>query len=213
MGLPVAVEFLDSMVPQYIADQVAWGAIGARTVESQLHRQLAAGLSMPVGFKNGTTGDVQVAVDACRAANHPHSFLGITKQGLPAIIHSTGNQFAHVILRGGQSGTNYDAVSVRKACAAMSKVGLIAKVIVDASHGNSCKDYRNQSKVIVDLCSQLASGSQDIGGVMIESNLEEGNQAIPTLEEVRSRGCQSVLECLTRGVSVTDACICVPRNR
>lgn len=207
IGLPVAVEFLDSMVPQYIADQVCWGAIGARTVESQLHRQLAAGLSMPVGFKNGTTGDVQVAVDACRAANHPHSFLGITKQGLPAIIHSSGNQYAHVILRGGQSGTNFDATSVRKAAAAMEKVGLLTRVVVDASHGNCNKDFRNQPKVVNDICSQIASGSQDICGIMIESNLEEGNQPIPSLDEVRSRGCKSVLECLRKGVSVTDACI------
>jgi 3-deoxy-7-phosphoheptulonate synthase len=194
LGLPAAVEFLDVTTPQYIADLVAWGAIGARTTESQIHRELASGLSCPVGFKNGTNGDVKIAVDAALAASHPHRFLAVTKEGRAAIAATTGNADAHVVLRGGKA-PNYDAGSIAAAVAELEKAGLPGRVVVDASHANSGKRHENQPKVIADLCGQLAAGGEAIVGVMVESHLVEGRQDLVAGRE------------LTYGQSITDACI------
>ena len=194
-GLPCATEFLDPITPQFIADLVAWGAIGARTTESQVHRQLASGLSMPIGFKNGTYGTVQLAVDAVVSAAHPHRFLGVTEQGLAAIVQTTGNPDCHVILRGGTSGPNYDAASVGKAAELLHKAGLRASALVDCSHGNSSKDYKRQPEVAGDIARQVAGGSSAVFGVMIESNLEEGRQDLKDPAALRY------------GQSITDACI------
>ncbi|HEX7667935.1 MAG TPA: 3-deoxy-7-phosphoheptulonate synthase [Polyangiaceae bacterium] len=195
LGMPCGTEFLDPIMPQFTADLVAWGAIGARTTESQVHRQLASGLSMPIGFKNGTYGTVQLAVDAVVSAAHPHRFLGVTEQGLAAIVQTTGNPDCHVILRGGTSGANYDAASVGKAVEQLARAGLRPSVMVDCSHGNSQKDYRRQPGVARDIAGQIASGSTSIFGVMVESNLVEGRQDL-----VNAAG-------LARGQSITDACI------
>jgi len=160
LGVPVGCEFLDSIIPQYISDLVSWGAIGARTTESQLHRDLASGLSMPVGFKNGTGGDIQIAIDACRASQNPHKFLGITSYGVPAICHSTGNEYVHVILRGGKDGPNYKSDVVKKCAANLKQSGCIPAVIIDCSHGNSGKDFRKQKDVCHDVCNQIRSGEK-----------------------------------------------------
>ena len=194
LGLPAACEFLDVTTPQYIADLVAWGAIGARTTESQIHREMASGLSCPVGFKNGTNGDVKIAVDAALAASHPHRFLAVTKEGRAAIATTTGNSDAHVVLRGGKA-PNYDAASIAAAVAELEKAGLPGRVVVDASHANSGKKHENQPKVIADLCAQLAAGGRAIAGVMVESHLVEGRQDLVAGRE------------LTYGQSITDACI------
>src|SRR5213594_1641928 len=162
LGLPAGCEFLDPISPQFTSDLVAWGAIGARTTESQVHRELASGLSMPVGFKNGTDGGVQIAIDAVRAARHPHQFLGVTEQGLCAIVATRGNPDCHVILRGGASGSNYDAVSVQKTAAALIDAGLAPRLMVDTSHGNSDKDYRRQPVAAHDLAEQIAHGETAI---------------------------------------------------
>lgn len=196
MGVPAGTEFLDTISPQYIADLIAWGAIGARTTESQIHRELASGLSMPVGFKNGTGGSIQLALDAIRSASRPHHFLSVTKQGVSAIVSTSGNDACHLILRGGKSGPNYDKDAIDAACAMLREQGLPESVMVDCSHGNSMKDYRNQPLVANALCKQIAEGSKAITSVMIESNLVEGNQP---LEQDKSA--------LTRGKSITDACI------
>ncbi|MBO9707907.1 MAG: 3-deoxy-7-phosphoheptulonate synthase [Caulobacter sp.] len=193
-GLPAACEFLDVTTPQYIADLVSWGAIGARTTESQIHREMASGLSCPVGFKNGTNGDVKVAIDAVTAAAQPHHFLAVTKEGRAAIATTTGNGDAHVVLRGGKT-PNYDADSVAAVAKALSAAGLPARVMVDASHANSGKNHENQPAVVADLCAQVATGRSPIMGVMIESNLVAGRQDI-----VPGRP-------LTYGQSVTDACV------
>ncbi|MEI7955668.1 MAG: 3-deoxy-7-phosphoheptulonate synthase [Verrucomicrobiota bacterium] len=196
IGLPAGTEFLDTISPQYFADLIAWGAIGARTTESQIHRELASGLSMPVGFKNGTGGSVQIALDAIESASHPHHFLSVTKQGVSAIISTSGNESCHLILRGGKTGTNYDQASIEAVEAMLIQHQLPAHVMVDCSHGNSSKDYRNQPLVARNLCQQLAAGSLAITAVMLESNLVEGNQQAgpdPSL--------------LVHGQSVTDACI------
>jgi 3-deoxy-7-phosphoheptulonate synthase len=193
LGLPAGTEFLDTISPQFIADLISWGAIGARTTESQLHRELASGLSMPVGFKNGTGGSVQVAVDAVISASRPHHFLGVTKQGVSAILSTTGNTTCHIILRGGAGGTNYDADSIAAAAGLLAAHQLPPHLMVDCSHGNSLKDFRNQPRVAADLCAQLAAGSRTIAAVMVESNLLEGNQPLGGN--------------LTRGQSVTDACV------
>mmetsp|Transcript_31198 Transcript_31198/g.48839 ORF Transcript_31198/g.48839 Transcript_31198/m.48839 type:complete len:403 (-) Transcript_31198:2106-3314(-) len=179
LGLPCGAEFLDTISPQYIADLVCWGAIGARTTESQVHRELSSGLSMPVGFKNGTSGDVQVAIDAVRAALYPHSFLSVTTQGTVAIVSTDGNPDCHLILRGGAKTTNYDKDSIASATALLEKAKLEPRIIVDCSHGNSQKLHTNQPKVVADIASQLESGTSTIKGVMIESNLKEGNQPEP----------------------------------
>eukprot|EP00921_Rhytidocystis_pertsovi_P004370 GHVQ01007622.1.p1 GENE.GHVQ01007622.1~~GHVQ01007622.1.p1 ORF type:complete len:455 (+),score=55.75 GHVQ01007622.1:170-1534(+) len=191
IGLPVGCEFLDSMIPQYIADLVAWGAIGARTTESQLHRELASGLSMPVGFKNGTSGDVQVAVDACRSAVTGHSFLGITKQGLAAIVHSVGNADVHVILRGGATGPNYSATHIKSATGILAAASANTRLVVDCSHGNSLKDHKRQRIVCEDLCNQIRCGENNIVGVMIESHLNEGSQSLPAPPPIPSPACRT----------------------
>ena len=193
-GIPAGVEYLDLISPQYIADFVGWGAIGARTTESQGHRELASGLSCPVGFKNGTAGSVQIAVDAIGAARGSHNFLAVTKEGNSAIFQTSGNDDCHVILRGGKSHTNYDAASVDDACALLVKAGLPERVMIDCSHANSRKLHRRQKYVCRDICAQLQDGDNRIMGVMIESNLVEGNQN-PSNKP------------LVRGQSVTDACI------
>ncbi len=196
MGLPAATEFLDPVVPQYIADLVSWAAIGARTTESQTHRQMASGLSMPVGFKNGTDGSLQIAIDAMHSAMRPHSFLGIDQDGFTSIVRTTGNPDGHVVLRGGRLRTNYDAESIREAAESLKKAGLPEVLMVDCSHANSLKQHAKQEEVWRSLIEQRVAGTKAITGVMIESNLQEGSQAIPkNLSELR------------HGVSVTDACI------
>lgn len=196
MGIPAGTEFLDTISPQYIADVIAWGAIGARTTESQIHRELASGLSMPVGFKNGTGGSVQIAIDAIQSASRPHHFLSVTKQGVSAIVSTTGNDSCHLILRGGKTGPNYEKPHIEEASAMLREQGLPESIMVDCSHGNSMKDYRNQAMVARSLAHQMADGCEAITSVMIESNLVEGNQKIP-----------DDLSQLIRGKSVTDACI------
>ncbi|ATC31982.1 3-deoxy-7-phosphoheptulonate synthase [Caulobacter vibrioides] len=193
-GLPAACEFLDVTTPQYIADLVAWGAIGARTTESQIHRELASGLSCPVGFKNGTNGDVKIAVDAVTAASQPHHFLAVTKEGRAAIATTTGNGDCHLVLRGGKT-PNYDTASVAAAAEVLTKAGLPARIMVDVSHANSGKNHENQPAVIADVCAQVATGASPIMGVMIESNLVAGRQDIVPGQS------------LTYGQSVTDACV------
>ena len=195
LGLPVGCEWLDLVTPQYISDTVTWGAIGARTTESQVHRQLASGLSMPVGFKNGTDGDIQVAVDACRAAAVRHTFFGATPLGTVALVKTAGNADTHVILRGGRAGPNYGASHVSKALDMIADARLPRRLMVDASHGNSWKDHRRQSLVAVALADQLAAGERGLTGVMLESFLREGRQ---------EPGSPATL---TYGQSVTDACI------
>jgi 3-deoxy-7-phosphoheptulonate synthase len=195
LGLPVGCEWLDPITPQYIADAVTWGAIGARTTESQVHRQLASGLSMPVGFKNGTDGDVQVAVDACRAAAAGHTFFGVTPVGAAAVVTTAGNSDTHVILRGGRSGPNYEASHVAKALDLIEGAGLPRRVMVDASHGNSGKDHRRQPFVATSIAEQVAAGEGGLTGVMLESFIAEGRQ------EPGPPGT------LTYGQSVTDACM------
>ena len=193
MGIPAGTEFLDAISPQYVADLIAWGAIGARTTESQVHRELTSGLSMPVGFKNGTGGSIQIALDAIGAAAQPHHFLSVTKQGVSAIVTTTGNKACHLILRGGKSGPNYSKEDIEAVTENLRKLELPEQVMIDCSHGNSNKDFRNQPKVAAELCEQMASGSQAIAAIMIESNLVEGNQKIS--------------DNMTYGQSVTDACI------
>ncbi len=195
MGVPAGTEFLDVITPQYIADAVVWGAIGARTTESQVHRQLASGLSMPVGFKNGTDGSIQTALDAIQAAQGEHCFLSVTKDGVAAIVRTRGNDACHVILRGGKGGTNFDAESIQNVTGQLAARGLPPTVMVDCSHGNSLKDYRKQSLVAAALAEQIRAGSRAITGVMIESHLVEGRQdAKPGAE-------------LAYGQSITDACV------
>ncbi|MEM9366216.1 MAG: 3-deoxy-7-phosphoheptulonate synthase [Planctomycetota bacterium] len=193
MGLPTGTEFLDLISPQYIADLVSWGAIGARTTESQGHRELASGLSCPVGFKNGTSGNVQIAVDAIRAATYPHHFLSVTKEGHSAIVATAGNPDCHIILRGGIH-INYDAASIDSAAGLLENADLRPRIMVDCSHANSRKIHQRQSYVCHDLCTQVAAGDDRIMGVMIESNLFEGNQKTGSSP-------------LKSGVSITDACI------
>ena len=195
MAVPSATEFLDVITPQYIADVVSWGAIGARTTESQVHRQLASGLSMPVGFKNGTDGGVQVALDAIQAAAGQHCFLSVTKDGVAAIVKTKGNSACHVILRGGKAGTNFDAASIDAVVSQLTARGLPASVMVDCSHGNSLKDYRKQPLVTKSLAEQISAGSKSITGVMIESHLVEGRQDAKPGQP------------LTYGQSITDACV------
>ncbi|MFZ5512896.1 MAG: 3-deoxy-7-phosphoheptulonate synthase AroG [Pseudomonadota bacterium] len=194
MGLPAATEFLDMITPQYIADLVAWGAIGARTTESQVHRELASGLSCPVGFKNGTDGNIRIAVDAIKTAQHPHHFLSVTKGGHSAIVATNGNEDCHVILRGGKE-PNYDAASVERACKELGAAGLAARVMIDCSHANSSKQYKRQIDVARNVAQQLAGGEDRVFGVMVESHLKEGRQDLMPGKP------------LEYGKSVTDACI------
>ena len=195
LGLFTGGEFLDPISPQFTSDLVSWGAIGARTTESQVHRELASGLSMPVGFKNGTDGGVQIAIDAVRSSAHPHSFLGVTEQGLCAIVATRGNVDCHVILRGGTSGPNYDAATVQKTTAALGAAGLQRRLMIDTSHGNSEKDYRRQKLVAADIAAQVGDGEPGIFGVMMESFIVEGRQDLVDPKR------------LTYGQSITDACI------
>ena len=195
LGLPTGCEFLDTITPQYLADLVSWGAIGARTTESQVHRELASGLSVPVGFKNGTDGNVQIAIDAVQAAGHPHHFLSVTKQGLSAIVATKGNPDCHLILRGASTGPNFDAASVAQAIGALEKAGLAPRVMIDCSHGNSRKDPMRQPLVARDVATQISAGSHAIGGVMVESALVAGRQEV-TPNHV-----------LIYGQSITDACL------
>lgn len=195
LGLPVGCEFLDPISPQFFADAVTWGAIGARTTESQVHRELASGLSMPIGFKNGTGGGIQMAIDAVLAAAYPHSFLGVTEQGLAAIVNTRGNPDCHVILRGGRTGPNYDSESVQKTLATLREAGLAPRVMIDASHGNSNKDYRRQPVVAREVAAQIAQGERGIVGVMLESFLVDGRQELLDKSQ------------LVYGQSITDACM------
>ncbi|MEK9776000.1 MAG: 3-deoxy-7-phosphoheptulonate synthase, partial [Quisquiliibacterium sp.] len=194
LGLPAATEFLDMITPQYIADLIAWGAIGARTTESQVHRELASGLSCPVGFKNGTDGNLKIALDAIKAASQPHHFLSVTKGGHSAIVSTNGNEDCHVILRGGKA-PNYDAESVGAACREAASAAMACRLMIDASHGNSQKNPENQIPVLANVGEQLAAGDQRIFGVMIESHLVAGRQDLVPGQP------------LVYGQSVTDGCI------
>ncbi len=195
LGLPAGTEFLDPFTPQYLADLVSWGAIGARTTESQTHRQMASGLSMPIGFKNGTGGSCQIAVDAMMAARSPHAFLGIDLDGRAAVINTAGNKAQHLILRGGSSGPNYDEDSIASASALLEIAGLRPNVVVDCSHANSNKDHRRQPIVFQETVRQRIEGNEGVIGLMLESHINEGNQPMGNLADLKY------------GVSITDACI------
>ncbi|HEX2878177.1 MAG TPA: 3-deoxy-7-phosphoheptulonate synthase [Polyangiaceae bacterium] len=195
MGLPCGSEFLDPISPQFISGLISWGAIGARTTESQTHRELASGLSMPIGFKNGTTGNVQIAIDAVLSSSHPHHFLGVTDEGMAGIVSTAGNPDCHVILRGSSSGPNFDDASIEQAAQGLLKAGQRPCVMVDASHGNSAKDHKKQVLVANALAEQLAGGQRYLVGVMLESFLVEGNQKLLEKSE------------LCYGQSITDACL------
>ncbi|QHG92571.1 3-deoxy-7-phosphoheptulonate synthase [Coxiella endosymbiont of Amblyomma sculptum] len=193
--VPTGSEFLDTIIPQYIADLTTWSAIGARTTESQIHRELASGLSMPIGFKNGTTGSIQVAIDAALAAHHPHHFLGISEQGIASIVSTTGNQDSHIILRGSVRSTNYDSSTISETVKRLQSVYLSPLLMIDCSHGNSGKDHTKQIQVINSICDQMRRGNFSIFGIMIESNLLEGKQIL------------KLGKLLQYGQSITDACI------
>lgn len=195
MGLPTATEALDPIIPQYIGDMISWIAIGARTTESQKHREMASGLSTPVGFKNGTDGNIQVALNAMKSSLNPHSFLGVDSEGRIAVYNTKGNPYSHVVLRGGKE-PNFDASHVQECLSQLAKAELREKVMVDCSHGNSNKDPKNQPGVFQNVVDQVVAGNEGICGMMVESNLLEGNQSIP-----------GDLTQLKYGVSVTDACI------
>ncbi|HEY8492510.1 MAG TPA: 3-deoxy-7-phosphoheptulonate synthase [Myxococcota bacterium] len=195
LGLPAATEFLDPISPQFVADLVSWGAIGARTSESQVHRELASGLSMPVGFKNATNGNVQIAIEAILSARHPHHFLSVTKQGVAAIVATRGNPDCHVILRGGSDGPNHDPASLARVGAALGKAGLPDRIVIDCSHANSGKDPVRQAEVCRSVAGQIAEGNRSIIGVMLESFLEEGRQDVKPGQP------------LVYGKSITDACM------
>ncbi|MEO5766995.1 MAG: 3-deoxy-7-phosphoheptulonate synthase [Polyangia bacterium] len=199
MQLPTGCEFLDTITPQYLADLVSWGAIGARTTESQVHRELASGLSVPVGFKNGTDGNVQIAIDAVLSARHPHCFLGATKEGLTAIVTTNGNPDCHVILRGAANGPNYQAAAVTRVTTALQRASLTPRLMIDCSHGNSGKDPLRQPGVARDIGLQMRSGSRAVAGIMLESHLVAGRQDLP-----REGG---HLSSLVYGQSITDACL------
>ena len=194
-GIPAGSEFLDVITPQFIADLMSWGAIGARTTESQIHRELASGSSMPIGFKNGTDGNIQIAVDAIGAATHPHHFLSVTKQSIAAIVTTAGNDACHLILRGSSEGPNFDAESIAIAAEGLRAKGLCERLMVDCSHGNSRKDHLRQPEVARDVCRQIAGGSHLISGVMLESHLKEGKQNHHDNTP------------LVYGQSITDACM------
>ena len=196
LGMPAGTEFLDSIVPQYIADLVSWAAIGARTTESQTHREMASGLSMPVGFKNGTDGSLQIALDAMQAANAPHSFLGVDQDGFTSIVRTKGNKFGHVVLRGGRAGSNYDSDSIAAAVQALEKAKQNPVMLVDCSHANSNKQHAQQEEVARSVVRQRAAGNNALIGLMLESYLQEGSQPVPA---DRAQ--------LKYGVSVTDACV------
>jgi 3-deoxy-7-phosphoheptulonate synthase len=196
LEVPVANEMLDPITPEYVADMISWGAIGARTTESQTHREMSSGLSFPVGFKNGTDGNLQIAMDAMKAAQHPHSFLGINREGRTSIIQTTGNPDVHIVLRGGSRKVNYHPEDIALAEENLKKNGLLPTIMVDCSHGNSNKDYQKQPDVLENIVQQVLDGNSSISGVMIESNIAAGNQKI-----------SADLSHLKYGVSITDACI------
>jgi 3-deoxy-7-phosphoheptulonate synthase len=196
LEVPVANEMLDPITPEYVADMISWGAIGARTTESQTHREMSSGLSFPVGFKNGTDGNLQIAMDAMKAAQHQHSFLGINREGRTSIIQTTGNPDVHIVLRGGARKVNYHPEDIAHTEESLKKNGLFPTIMVDCSHGNSSKDYLRQPEVLDSVVQQVVNGNSSISGVMIESNLEAGNQKI-----------SSDPGKLKYGVSITDACI------
>jgi 3-deoxy-7-phosphoheptulonate synthase len=196
LGLPVACEMLDPVSPHFLADTISWGAIGARTTESQIHREMASGLSFPVGFKNGTDGNLQIAIDAMKAALHPHKFLGIDNEGRNAIVSTAGNPDVHIVLRGGNNSPNYHAEDIRHTEEMLVKAGLVPRIMVDCSHANSYKDHERQEEVLRDVIEQVGAGNRSIKSVMIESNLEPGNQ--PTGDNFAK---------LKYGVSITDKCI------
>ncbi len=196
LGLPTATEALDPITPQYLTELICWSAIGARTTESQTHREMSSGLSTPVGFKNGTDGNIEVAVNAMKSALSPHNFLGIDPEGRISVFRTKGNAYSHVVLRGGNKKTNYDAESVKHCEEILEKEGLRKKIMIDCSHGNSNKDHKNQPKVFQAVIDQVVAGNESIVGMMVESNLAEGNQSIP-----------KDLSQLKYGVSVTDKCI------
>ncbi len=196
LEVPVANEMLDPITPEYVADMISWGAIGARTTESQTHREMSSGLSFPVGFKNGTDGNLQIAMDAMKAAQHPHSFLGINREGRTSIIQTTGNPDVHIVLRGGSRKVNYHAEDIALTEESLKKNGLFPTIMVDCSHGNSNKDFQQQPEVLECVVRQVMDGNNSISGVMIESNLEAGSQKIA-----------ADLSQLKYGVSITDACI------
>src|ERR1700758_1336753 len=200
MGVPAGTEFLDMISPQYVSDLVSWGAIGARTTESQVHRQLASGLSCTVGFKNGTSGNVQIAIEAILSASQPHTFLGTTETGQSAILLTSGNSDCHIILRGGRQVTNYDAASVASTVEQMEKTGVKPRIMIDCSHANSGKDHRKQGSVCRAVSEQITNGERRIIGVMIESNLVAGSQTL-----VNGKA-------LVYGQSITDACIDWPET-
>ncbi len=202
MGLPVATEFLDPIIPQYIDDLVSWAAIGARTTESQTHRELASGLSMPVGLKNGTDGRLQTAIDAMIACHASHSFVGIDEHGVTSVIKTTGNDDVHVVLRGGRTRPNYDRESIQSSIEMLKDENLLTSLVVDCSHANSCKLFARQKDVWEDVINQCLAGNKHIVGAMVESNIFEGNQSFPKVspgEDVRTK--------LRYGVSITDACL------
>ncbi|BCR05931.1 phospho-2-dehydro-3-deoxyheptonate aldolase [Desulfuromonas versatilis] len=196
LGLPVASEMLDPITPQYLSDMISWGAIGARTTESQTHREMASGLSFPVGFKNGTDGNLQIAIDAMGAARHPHSFLGINNEGRNAIVQTVGNPDVHIVLRGGNDKPNYAAADITETEQMLAKAGIRTSIMVDCSHANSCKNHELQEQVLVDVVEQIGAGNRSIGALMVESNLEAGNQPISTNPAE-----------LRYGVSITDKCV------
>jgi 3-deoxy-7-phosphoheptulonate synthase len=202
LGLPAAIEALDPVSPHYLNDLIGWAAIGARTTESQTHREMASGLPVPVGFKNGTDGSVGTAINAIRAAERPHAFLGIDAQGRAAVVRTDGNPHAHLVLRGGSDGPNYDAASVARAELALRQAGIEPTILVDCAHGNSSKDHRMQSLVLENVLAQKCQGNDSIVGVMIESFIEAGNQPI--------QACRSQLR---YGCSVTDACVDWPTTQ
>ena len=195
MGLGAGTEYLDLISPQYISDLISWGAIGARTTESQCHRELASGLSCPVGFKNGTSGDLQIAIDAIGSSSMPHNFLSVTKEGNSAIFTTIGNEYCHVILRGGKSKTNFDKESINLVSAKLDQANLPVRIMVDCSHANSRKDHKKQIEVANDIATQISTGEDRIIGIMIESNLVEGNQKVDDIDKIQY------------GKSITDACI------
>lgn len=196
LEVPVATEMLDPITPEYLTDMISWGAIGARTTESQTHRELASGLSFPIGFKNGTDGNLQIAIDAMKAAQYQHSFLGINREGRTSIIRTSGNPDVHIVLRGGSKKINYSPEDIAYTEEQLNKNGLTPTIMVDCSHGNSNKDYKKQPEVLECVIDQMLAGNSSISGVMIESNLEAGNQKIP-----------ADISQLKYGVSITDACI------
>ena len=195
MQIPCGHEFLDLVSPQYVSDLISWGAIGARTTESQSHRELASGLSCPVGFKNGTDGSLQIAIDAMNAARHSHSFLSVTKEGKSAIFNTAGNDDCHIIHRGGNNKSNYESDDVKNSVRILEQNGMRPNIMIDASHANSNKDFKMQSKVVDDVKSQLLSGEKNLIGIMLESNLVEGNQKINSRDKLKY------------GQSITDSCI------